>query len=410
MSNSAADKRRIALVVPGFQYGGGVSVMASFLYSIIRESSQFHPELISLAVSAKDSNSLRLASLSSWWSAIAITEGVWQGIPYHHVGAILTEFEFQRYRPRRILTQMLNQFDLIQVVSGAPAVAFSVTKARPPVCAFVATTVYQDRYYDVLEQKYSPKMVYQRIMTYITSKLEVLALPHMAHVFAESEYTMRLLEPFVSQKKISLGVPGVDLDVFYPAQEYKRNSYILFVGRYSDPRKNLRLLLQAYDRFRKQVCSAPRLVLVGLGELTTSDADYIKANSLGNHVDTYNNVTIDKLGDLYRNAALLVLSSNEEGLGIVILEAMASGIPVISTRCGGPETAVIENETGYLTPIGNVDALAQRMEDLWANPDLREQMGKKAHKIIETRFSLRVAGDAYLQKYAEILEKRNLQS
>ena len=64
----------------------------------------------------------------------------------------------------------------------------------------------------------------------------------------------------------------------------------------------------------------------------------------------------DELVELYRGAALLALSSDEEGLGLVILEAMASGIPVVSTACGGPQTSVVDGETGFLTPVGDAAA------------------------------------------------------
>ena len=61
---------------------------------------------------------------------------------------------------------------------------------------------------------------------------------------------------------------------------------------------------------------------------------------------------------------MFLLSSNEEGLGLVIGEAMAAGLPVVSTRCGGPETFVVEGVTGYLTPVGDAQAMALKIAEL----------------------------------------------
>jgi glycosyltransferase involved in cell wall biosynthesis len=64
---------------------------------------------------------------------------------------------------------------------------------------------------------------------------------------------------------------------------------------------------------------------------------------------------------LYQEAKCFVLPSYEEGFGMVILEAMACGIPVVSTRCGGPNDIVLDGENGYLVDIGDVNAMAEKI-------------------------------------------------
>jgi glycosyltransferase involved in cell wall biosynthesis len=117
----------------------------------------------------------------------------------------------------------------------------------------------------------------------------------------------------------------------------------------------------------------------------------------------HEDIDMSTLAQLYRNASLFVLSSDEEGLGLVILEAMASGLPVVSTRCGGPETAVIEGETGYLTPVRDACALTDAMHMLLDDPALRHRMGQAGRAIAEARFSIAVAGKAYLTCYDTLL-------
>ena len=154
--------------------------------------------------------------------------------------------------------------------------------------------------------------------------------------------------------------------------------------------------------------SPTHLVLSCRGISSPSEDDWDMAKSLGirDVIEFREDVPIDELASLYRNAALFVLPSNEEGLGIVLLEAMASGTPVVSTRCGGPETIIVDGETGFLTPVGDAQALAARMRQLLESPQLRRDMGASGRRTIKARFSLDVAGRAFLDKYVEILSRR----
>jgi glycosyltransferase involved in cell wall biosynthesis len=209
----------------------------------------------------------------------------------------------------------------------------------------------------------------------------------------------------VPNDRLSLGVPGIDIALFHPGN-YNQDGHILSVGRFADPRKNVRMLFYAYNWLRQSMPKAPHLILAG--ETGPSVEDWNLAVSLGisEYVEFHQNVLIEELARLYRGASLFVLSSNEEGLGIVILEAMASGIPVVATRCGGPETAVIDGETGYLTPVGDAKALAVTIQQLFAHPELRQRMGQAGRQRVEDHFSIEAAGKVYLEKYDELIEQK----
>jgi glycosyltransferase involved in cell wall biosynthesis len=107
------------------------------------------------------------------------------------------------------------------------------------------------------------------------------------------------------------------------------------------------------------------------------------------------------LVELYQNALCFVLSSDEEGLGIVILEAMACGRPVVSTECGGPGTLIVDEETGFLTPIGDAERLGEKIARLVENTDLRTEMGGAARKRAETMFSVEAAKQPFLRAYSD---------
>jgi len=184
----------------------------------------------------------------------------------------------------------------------------------------------------------------------------------------------RLLSEF-GPDKIIFAAPGTDTEFYQPAG-YHADGPILSVGRFADPRKNVPLLFRAYQLLRQSQPGAPKLVLAG--ETAPSDADMALAAELGiaDEIEIHRAVSLDRLRELYQSASMFVLSSNEEGLGIVILEAMACGLPVVSTRCGGPETSVIDGVTGYLTPLDDAHAMAERMRALLEEPRRSAEMGR----------------------------------
>src|SRR5262249_50717327 len=174
------------------------------------------------------------------------------------------------------------------------------------------------------------------MMLPVTKRYERRALRQAAEVFALSEYTMSTVRSFVAAKQLILAPCGVDTDLFRPAKASRQN-YILSVARFSDARKNVRLLLHAYARLCQLVPTAPELMLVG--DLPSASAQRLLEDlGIGEKVHLLGEKNTGEVAELYRDAMLFVLASDEEGLGIVVVEAMASGLPVVSTDCGGPST------------------------------------------------------------------------
>jgi glycosyltransferase involved in cell wall biosynthesis len=180
-------------------------------------------------------------------------------------------------------------------------------------------------------------------------------------------------------------------------------AYLLSVARFSDPRKNVRLLFRAYAAVRRDLSDAPKLILAGTAAPTREDWDVARELGIYEWVEFCENPRVDELAKLYREATLFILASNEEGFGIVLAEAMASGIPVVSTRCGGPESIVVEGSTGCLTPVGDHQALAMRLRELLTNAAKRGEMGREARRVAERRFSIEATGRAYVEVYDRLL-------
>ncbi|MBC8029370.1 MAG: glycosyltransferase family 4 protein [Pyrinomonadaceae bacterium] len=393
-------KKRVALITHETSLVGGLPTLTSFLHRTLVESGRYEPELISLATSAADATSVQLKSPTTWLQPPQIESVAWRNLTFTHVGAWASELEFQRYRPRRGLTELLQRYDLLQFVVGSSPWVRVAKNVDRPILVWTATTTRADRASQMRNGSIA-RRAWSSWMVSIAERYESRALKAAAAVFALSEYTRAAIEPIVGAGKVLLAPCGVDTALFRPTARPPGN-YILWVGRLSDPRKNVRLALEAYVMLRKAMEDVPDLYLVG-DYLTKPDVAFLRSHQLEDKVRLIERRGLEDLAKLYRNAQFLVLSSNEEGLGIVILEAMASGLPVISTSSGGPVTAITEGRTGLLTPVGDVGALADAMAKLLRNPLLRKQMGAEGRNVAEQRFSLAAAGKIFLDTYDQVL-------
>jgi glycosyltransferase involved in cell wall biosynthesis len=199
--------------------------------------------------------------------------------------------------------------------------------------------------------------------------------------------------------------PGVDAWRFRPAgsRDLQSDPYILCVGRLDDPRKNIDLLLEAFARLPSGLKVTVRLVLAGLTGPKASFWARVNNLCLTERVDFIPTPDTATLVRLYQGASVFVLCSDEEGLGIVILEAMSCGVPIVSTRSGGPEGIINDGREGYLVPLGDAAAIADRMASLLRDQELNRRMGEAARETIMDRYEASVAGKAFLDIYSKLL-------
>src|SRR5207248_451789 len=125
----------------------------------------------------------------------------------------------------------------------------------------------------------------------------------------------------------------------------------------------------------------------------------IEQLDLCSHVVFLGSISQAELPAYYRGARLKVLSSTQEGLAIVLLEAMACGVPVVSTRCGGPEEIVVDGETEALVENRSVEQLAEAICRLLSNEQHRAEMGRAARRRVLERYSLQEVGYRFVDRY-----------
>jgi glycosyltransferase involved in cell wall biosynthesis len=109
--------------------------------------------------------------------------------------------------------------------------------------------------------------------------------------------------------------------------------------------------------------------------------------------------------DVLNALDVFAMSSTIEGLPLVVLEAMATALPVVSTRIGGIPDVLEEGATGFLVPVGDEQALRDRVARLVAAPDLSRLCGERARAAAVTKFSAERMQRDYLELYARVLSR-----
>lgn len=397
---------RIAVVVPDLAGGGGVPAVARFLVRAIERTGSFRVGLISLSTSARDDASLRVLAPGSWRGRSRVRRESWEGRQVWHVGTRFAELEFQRYRPRPWLSRILRDFDLVQVVAGSPAPALAAREFPGPVALQVATLVSSERR-ERFRRERGPIGLWRRAMTVLTSRAERRAVRLADRIFVENEWMQGTLSAWTDPDRVVLAPPGVNTDLFRPLKgPVARGSdagYVLSVGRLGDPRKNVDLLFEAFARLRSECSAPPRLVLVGKSPPPPSSWERARKLGLRDAITWEGDVAPGRLAKLYRGARLFVLASSEEGLGLVLLEAMASGVPVVATETEGARQLVENGRTGVLVPCGDAAAVGRAMGKVLRDPILAAAMGRSGRDVVERRFSERAAAAPFLESYRKLL-------
>ncbi len=407
MSILVKKKRRIALVVPALESSGGVSAVARFVLETIHRSGWLEPRLVSLSCSARDDLSVALSKPKSWFKGVNTKDGIWCGQPFTRVGSFASEFEFQRYCPRLPLVQILKDCDLVQVVCGSPAWANTVIGFDKPVSMQVATLAKVERRLRNAKSRGALAM-WRKAMTPITSIMENRALRMANAIQVENKWMFKYAKDINKDRNVDLicAPPGIDTDFFRPidARNLKSRPYILCVGRMSDPRKNVNLLLNAYALLPNRLRMNVRLIMAGSSAPSDFFWQEVERLKLNEQVSFILKPNRTKLLGLYQKASVFALPSDEEGLGVVLLEAMACALPVISTRCGGPENIITDNLDGYLIPRGDAENLSKCLTALLENPDRNMDMGRKARETIVQRYDNHIAGKAFMDVWDRLIE------
>ena len=223
------------------------------------------------------------------------------------------------------------------------------------------------------------------------------------------------------RRKIAVIPPGVDTSRFYPRPKPAAKAalgipddvnMLLFVGRI-EPLKGVETILRSLDELRGQrpdVFEKNHFVVIGGDPEDRTNSELSRLRSLTQRLGLSEAVQFSGAKDhhqlpLYYSAAVAaVVPSDYESFGLVALEAMACGTPVIASQVGGLAYLVRDGETGFLVPVREPDALAKSITALADDPALSERMGHSAAALAQG-YAWPSIADQLLTLFAEVSSK-----
>ena len=379
--------RRVLISTLPPSWGGGVPRMAKFATECLREAGD-EPVLAWYRPFSEDPYLSPTASRLGIGSIGERLTVVFDGVEGHEMGAWLPELESNQYRLSRPWAALLDKADVCLAVSGNCLAAQPFLESGRPFVAWVATPWRDDR--RSRERGFSAlrKMADALVVRPMVGRLEREIL-EAGRVLPLSEYTRRRLERLsdVPASGDVLPMP-VDPVRFRPDPTAVVPGRIGFVGRIDDPRKRVELIVEVLAYCRAAGISVSAL-LVG-GRLPNATVVRVRRLGLESAVCVLPTVHEEQLPDLVKSLDVFVLPSEQEGLCIAALEAMACGVPVVSTRCGGPEEFVVPEQTGLLCGHDGHE-MGAAVTRILRDRALRARMGEGGRALVEARYSPAVA-------------------
>jgi glycosyltransferase involved in cell wall biosynthesis len=222
-----------------------------------------------------------------------------------------------------------------------------------------------------------------------------------AVVTAISHEHERLARETTPELEFPIIYNGVEIDAFYPADANDCSMRLLCVGRLIE-RKGQQHLLRSFADLRCQLPDQTlQLTLVGTGDAEAALKQQAYELGIADQVMFKGFVAREDMPEVYRQADLFVLPSQSEGMSIALLEALASGLPVVVTNTGGTEELVTPGENGLVVDWADVDQLTANLRRLATDRALARRMGT-ASRARALQFSWEAIAESYLELFGQV--------
>lgn len=218
-----------------------------------------------------------------------------------------------------------------------------------------------------------------------------------------NDYVLSCVRPYTRARVYK--VPNALDDGYFNIPNREVPGSILFVG-WLTPRKGVLYLVQAASILKERGVKF-RISLVG----KTVEADYhaslldcVDKSHLHDYIEWLDTVEEQRLKDLYGECSLLVLPSLEESLPTVLVQAMAAGKPCVGANSAGIPYVIQDGKTGFLAEVGNPTSLADKIQLLLEDRELRASMGRAGREVAEAEYSAPEVARAHLEVYRKAIE------
>jgi glycosyltransferase involved in cell wall biosynthesis len=295
----------------------------------------------------------------------------------------------------RVVKALEEDIDLFHIHSPLPP----VIKTRRPVMITFHSSVHDDLRAVNVNSIYELMLRLQEPISY---RHENRLLKAAGRVTVVSPYMREVIARYPhANDSIDVTWNGVDTQLFSPNGK-QHQGYVLTTGRLAAV-KGLHDLIRA-AKIVNQKCGPTQFKIVGDGPLRSQLEREIGAQGLQGQVELVGHVSDrNQLADLYRHASLFVSPSHKEGMPTVMLEAMATGCPVVVTAvCANPDVITHEKD-GILTPPHQPEALAGAIIAALSDPDRLAVIGAAGRDTVQSRFSWDAISQLYIDQYEQLL-------
>ena len=314
-----------------------------------------------------------------------VREGVCFGdFPSVAIGCALPELEFTYYLASSAWRDLIAKHDRHIAVGGTVLASYPFAVMGVPHLVWCASTMIEDRIDRRRAMPFVRRGLDRLVISPVQRVMERKILKGQGRFMAVSNYTRESLVSAGGNPARFSRVPiPVDLDRFEPPSVPPETGVIGFAGRPSDPRKNLGLLFRALKRLLEQ---GKKVELRLTGSATQPLARIAEDLGISEHISWMGWLDDDALPGFFKGLDVFVIPSSQEGLNIAGIQAMASAVPVVSTRCGGPQDYVIDGKTGGLVSF-EAQEMASAIAAIMQDRERRDEFGGNARRFVEDHYS-----------------------
>lgn len=227
-------------------------------------------------------------------------------------------------------------------------------------------------------------LINRNMIRYVLKQADVIC--------ATSNALMNETLNYVQNKPLVITPFGVDITRFFPMDQKPKDNQQITVGivKGMEEKYGIEYLIQAFkslkEKLPKEDFSKLHLKIVGDGPSLQAYKQLSQMYELDHTISFTGPVQHELVPKIISEMDIFVVPSIIESFGVAAVEAQACGVPVIASNVGGLPEVVIDGETGFIVPPREPDAIAQKIEDLMYNPELRKTMGQKGVRHVKERY------------------------
>lgn len=256
---------------------------------------------------------------------------------------------------------------------------------------------------NALRRDFKLKTLYQYLTQSYAERRLIKSAPYL---IVDTQYVAEELKKYDGSNHKMTVIPQGIGDIFHEMSCSETSTEILSVGAFS-ARKGHLFLIKAFEELLKRGVEAHLTICGTIAEQGYYQElqDYLKNSPFREQICLIRDISKKELYKMYQEAHLFALHSQEESQGIALVEALAVGLPVVSTNVGGIPYVIKDQETGLLSEYGDVMAFSNSLEALITNKKLWKTMSEKCCQE-STKYAWKHIAEAVDEVYHKVMTKK----